>query len=213
MTQRAKGWRNATHARSAGLQTGIAAPKGSETPIANPLHDAARQGMAQRHPHQERQAVLPVGHRSAGQFSRWGPSDRHRPRSGRNSHRQSPSWRSRQRGWRNATQARSSPPTGERGNRSAGLQTGIARIAGETPIVNHPHGAAGNEDGVTPPTPEHRPPPREPHRGGLPGGWGVGALASPPGAGSAGVDGSPGVSPARRVRDSRQPWFFPPLSV
>ena len=27
---------------------------------------------------------------SAGQFSRWGPSDRHRPRSGRNSHRYSP---------------------------------------------------------------------------------------------------------------------------
>ena len=37
--------------------------------------------------------------------------------------------------------------------RSAGLQTGIARAAGETPVVTSLHGAVSNGDGVPPPTP------------------------------------------------------------
>ena len=39
--------------------------------------------------------------------------------------------------------------------RSAGLQTGIARAAGETPVVTSLHGAAGNKHGATPPTRPH----------------------------------------------------------
>ncbi len=81
--------------------------------------------------------------RSAGQFSRWGPSDRHRPRSGRNSLRHSPARHTRQ-------ERRLPAGTAARRAGNAGLQTGIARTAGETPSATHPHGTHVRNAGFRP---------------------------------------------------------------
>ena len=108
--------------RNAGLHTGIARSAG-ETPIAPPglalpdqeRRQSSRRGPSHRHARQERRS-----------------SDRHRPLRGRNSHRPS----------RPGAAGSGTPPvlpagpfTPARPPRNAGLQTGIARSAGETPIA------------------------------------------------------------------------------
>ena len=108
--------------RNAGLQTGIARSAG-ETPVAPPrlaLQDQERRQSSRRGP----------SHRHARQERR--SSDRHRPLRGRNSHRPS----------RPGAAGSGTPPvlpagpfTPARPPRNAGLQTGIARSAGETPIA------------------------------------------------------------------------------
>ena len=106
-------------ARNAGLQTGIARTVG-ETPLAT--REEARS--------QERRS-----------------SDRHRPRSGRNSPRH---------------------PEQKRGARNAGLQTGIARTAGETPIATQRRSAEPGTPVFRPASPAQRaklPPPPAKKRG------------------------------------------------
>ena len=108
--------------RNAGLQTGIARSAG-ETPVAPPrlaLQDQERRQSSRRGP----------SHRHARQERR--SSDRHRPLRGRNSRRPS----------RPGAAGSGAPPvlpagafTPARPPRNAGLQTGIARSAGETPIA------------------------------------------------------------------------------
>ena len=104
-------------ARSAGVHTGIARAAG-ETPVANREKARGRPGapvFTPASPAQRAKLPSPVEKKHGdGQERRC--SHRHRPRSGRNSHRQS----------RRSTETA----------RSAGVHTGIARAAGETPIAN-----------------------------------------------------------------------------
>ena len=150
--------RSARSARSAGLQTGIA-PAGGETPIAHSPHGAA-------------------GNEDGAKLPGIAPAAGNEDGAKRNSPIDNPRMAHRAKGWRNATHTRnagSSPGSAKErrhrratqssrwrkgtqaqeryavlpvGHRSAGLQTGIARTAGETPIANPPHGAAGNQDGA-----------------------------------------------------------------
>ena len=120
-----RGWRIVTQARSAGLQTGIAAA-GRETPIAMPAA-WRRSQRGWRIVTQARSAGVHTGIAAAG--------------------RETPSamlaaWRRSQRGWRIVTQAR-----------SAGVHTGIAAKGREIPSPCPLHGAGANEDGASSPRP------------------------------------------------------------
>ena len=104
-------------------------------------------------------------HRSATQSSRGAKerrsSDRHRPHRGRNAqppHDAAPTEQRHPHQERQSSRQRKGAQAQERdavlpvGQRSAGLQTGIARTAGETPIPN-PHMTHRAKGWATPPTP------------------------------------------------------------